>query len=156
MDLAELIRRNKGERSFDTLAVDCGNRPTSQRIQQIASSRRLANFPDPDSIRGLAKGLGVTEWAVVQAAAVSVGLRVDESPSRLADLLPVDADRIPERIQDAFLSVVRAVIAREREFEQATDGDGLMRPLLQERGVAPGAGKAAARRRPKRPAASGE
>lgn len=152
MNLGELIRRNKGDRSYDTLARDCGNRPTSQRIQQIASSRRLTNFPDPESIRGLAKGLGVTEAAVVHAAAISVGLRVEEPASRLASLIPVDADRTSDRFQDAVLGVIRAALAREDQIEQAVGGDEkIMRQLLRERGLPEGAAK-----RPRRRAASGE
>lgn len=70
LNLAALIADRKGTRSYDRLAEDCGGTPSSGRLHQMAT-RPLKNFPDPDSIRGMANGLGVTVTDIVMAAARS-------------------------------------------------------------------------------------
>lgn len=125
MDLAELILRNKGDRSYRSLERDCGGDPTAKRIQQIASGvRPLANFPDPPSIRGLARGLRVTELAVVLAAGESLGLEVDRALPRLAQLLPAGVERLTEQEVNAVLTMVQTMVGA-RSAEQVTGAGGV-------------------------------
>lgn len=79
LTLKELVLDRKGDRSYEVLARDCGGRPTSKRLQQIATSPAQKNFLDPDTIRGLAHGLGVSVTQVVLASARSCGLDVRDS-----------------------------------------------------------------------------
>lgn len=62
VDLAELIQTAKGGRSYEQLSIDSGGRPGRQRLQQLATTK-LKNFPDPDTIIALSKGLGVSQRA---------------------------------------------------------------------------------------------
>lgn len=119
MDLAELIRTAKGDRSYEQLARDCGGRPTAARLQQIATTIPLKNFPDPPTIRGLASGLRVTQASVVLAAAESLGLDVRVSGSRLAGLLPAGAESLSDGQISAILAVVHAML-HEAEGARAT------------------------------------
>ena len=74
MKLSELLNERKGDRSYEALERDCGGVPKAARLQQIAT-KPPKTFPDPDSIRGLARGLRVPERVVLAAAAESLGLR---------------------------------------------------------------------------------
>lgn len=108
MNIAELIRIGKADRSYEQLARDCGGQPTAARLQQIAT-KPVRTFPDPPTIRGLSKGLRVTEATVVLAAAESLGLDVRRSASRLVSLLPAGVDRLTDEQVDAVLSVVHSM-----------------------------------------------
>lgn len=110
MNLAELIRIAKGDRSYDQLARDSGGRPTSARLQQIATTNPLKNFPDPPTIRGLAAGLRVTQASVVLAAAESLGLDARVSASRLAALLPAGVDDLTDSQIGAILGIIQAML----------------------------------------------
>jgi hypothetical protein len=81
----------------------------------------MKNFPDPDTIRALSKGLGVTETTVVMASATSLGLDV-HSPSGWAALLPAGIDTVPSHMRDAILSVVHSAVHMAREMEVGSDG----------------------------------
>lgn len=119
MNLGELIRRNKDDRSYDQLAHDCGGAPTSQRIQQLATAKRIANFPDPSSLRGLARGLHVTEPAVVLAAAESVGLDAASALPSLVQVLPAGSEKLSDQEIVAVVAVIRAFVAAKRNEQQA-------------------------------------
>lgn len=106
MNLQDLIAHQKAGRSYDQLATACGGTPTSGRLQQIATSR-LRSFPDPDTIRGLHRGLSVPERVVVTAAAESLGLDVATGTSRLETWLPT---RHPENLTDAQVAAVLTLV----------------------------------------------
>lgn len=106
MNLQDLIAHQKAGRSYDELATACGGTPTSGRLQQIATSR-LRSFPDPDTIRGLHRGLSVPERVVVTAAAESLGLDVAPGTSRLEMWLPT---RHPENLTDAQVAAVLTLV----------------------------------------------
>lgn len=108
MQLAELIRRTKGDRSYDQLARDCGGAPSAQRLQQIATNKPLKAFPDAETILSLARGLGVPVRTVVLASADSLGLPVS-GEGALAELLPPAADRLNDQQVAAVLAVVNAM-----------------------------------------------
>lgn len=107
MNLSELIRHHKGDRSFDDLAKAGGGVVTSQRLQQMATTRP-AEFPKPKGIRAIAKALGVREWVVVMAASESLGLDVARQVPRLAEVLPAAATELDDEQIAAITHVIRA------------------------------------------------
>jgi hypothetical protein len=113
MDLAELIRSTKGDRSYDDLARDAGGTPGRQRWQQLATSP-IRNFPDPPTIRSIAGALGVTQRTVVLAAAESLGLDTGTPGGLVEQLLPPGLDDLPEDEQRALLGVARVLTRRHR------------------------------------------
>lgn len=117
MNLAELIRSTKGDRSYEQLARDCGGRPTSQRLQQIATTQ-LKAFPDGETILNLSRGLAVEVRTVVLAAAASLGLPVGGS-THLADLLPPAAAHLTDR----QVAAVRAVVNAMNDPTERSGGD---------------------------------
>ncbi|WP_143153984.1 hypothetical protein, partial [Rhodococcus rhodnii] len=84
-NLAGLISDRKGTRSYEKVSQECGGTPTAKRLHQLANQPQK-NFPDPDTIRGLAQGLGVTITEVVMASARTLGLPVytGNDPTALA------------------------------------------------------------------------
>lgn len=102
--LRTLIRTMRGDRNNIEISRDCGGYPTSSRIQQIATAP-IKLFPDPDTIRGLARGLNVTVAEVLGACASDLGLRMggpDESALILAG-----ARDLPEHTQAVLIDVSR-------------------------------------------------
>ena len=110
MDLAELMRAVKGARTYEELERLCGGSPSAQRLQKIAT-QKLKAFPDPPSIRGLARGLGVSESAIVLAAAESLDLSVLEPKSSLHALLPASVTKLTDDQVAAILQLIRAFSA---------------------------------------------
>lgn len=106
-DLAELIAQHISGRTLDELARDCGGVPSRSRIWQL-QSHEMKSWPTPEIIRGLARGLGVAEAAVIYASANSLGFRMEE-PSRLTELLPESAARLDDFQVHAVLAVVDAM-----------------------------------------------
>lgn len=95
--------------TYAQLEEACGGKPTAARLQQMAprspTSGRLREFPDPDSVRGLARGLRKTELTVVLAAAESLDLDV-KAQSKLTDLLPPESDALT----DVQIAAVQQVV----------------------------------------------
>lgn len=75
MTLPELILAKKGDRTYSKIADDCGGIPTKRRLNSLVL-RPMNAFPDVDTIRGLALGLGVSVTDVLLASARSLGLSV--------------------------------------------------------------------------------
>lgn len=119
-DLADLIAKHQGDRTLQQLSRDCGGVPKAARLHQLLREPQKT-FPEPPTLLGLARGLGVPLRVVVHAAARSVGLAIDDTSTRLGSLLPVDVDRLPPRSQDAILAVVRAMLAREYDADDEAD-----------------------------------
>lgn len=105
VNLQELIAMARGDRSYGQLAAADPDSPKRQRWQQLAAGT-LAGFPDPGTIRAVARVLRLSERRVVLACAESVGLDVDQPGQRLIGLLPPDVDRLT----DEQINVVRMVI----------------------------------------------
>lgn len=98
LTLPSLISRYRGERNSAQLARDCGGRPTAMRINQY-KSLPISAFPDADTIRGLSRGLGVSELEIILAASRSLGLNVEDTvPEDLslagAGLLPATSQQL--------------------------------------------------------------
>ena len=109
MDIATLIRATKGDRSYEQLSEACGGEPTAGRLQQIAT-KPLKEFPEPRTIRSLARGLGVGERRVVLAWAETLGLDVERAEPRLVQLLPPAAASLDDEQTAAVLAVIRAMV----------------------------------------------
>ena len=109
MNLAELIRTTKGDRTYDQLSHDCGREPTSQRLQQMAAGKPVREFPKVSTIRNLAVGLGVSQQTVILAVAESAGLDV-RPVSGIAALIPPSDVELSDREVATILQVVRTVL----------------------------------------------
>ncbi|UOD80305.1 hypothetical protein [Paenarthrobacter ureafaciens] len=105
--LSSLITRRRGARTYVELSKDCGGKPTHKALQQMVT-RRLKNFPDPDTIRGLARGLNVLESDVVEVCAREVGLRVGVEIED--SLVLAHARRLPASAQDALTAMSRELL----------------------------------------------
>jgi hypothetical protein len=108
-NLAQLILDRKMGRSFEKLADDCGGQPAGRRLQQMANgSRPMKNFPDPDTIRAMAGGLGVSEAEIILASARSLGFGVDSTGS--GELTIAGAGALPADARKAIMDVARALM----------------------------------------------
>lgn len=105
--LASLINTRKGVRTYVQLSRDCGGLPTHKGLQQMAT-RRLREFPQPDTIRGLARGLNVLESDIIDVCARDVGLRVGSVSDD--DLVLPHARRLPASAQDALAAMSRELL----------------------------------------------
>lgn len=107
--IGKLILVLKGDRSYEQLSKDCGGSPTSGRIQQLAS-RQQNTFPSPESIRGLAKGLGVKPYIIVQAVGASLDLWDENEPTGNAMALPEGAEHLTTGQHSAVVSMIRELV----------------------------------------------
>lgn len=125
MKLSELLNERKGDRSYEALERDCGGVPKAARLQQIAT-KPPKTFPDPDSIRGLARGLRVPERVVLAAAAESLGFLMPQAPSRLEQWIPSERveDLSPKQI-DVILGMIEAMTSDE-PVSRYVDGGALL------------------------------
>jgi hypothetical protein len=94
VDIRALIEAMKGDRSYADLAKASGNKPTRQRWQQLATDQPK-QFPEPETIHGIAAALRVTPLTVVHAFAESFGIVVKDEP-RLVQLLPPGIERLSD------------------------------------------------------------
>lgn len=105
--IQQLVANKKGDRSFARLSADCGGRPTGPALQKLTSSP-LKSFPDPDTIRGLSRGLNLPIRQIVEACARSVGLDISAESD---DVLPiVGGRRLPESSQQLLISMAREML----------------------------------------------
>lgn len=80
--LINLARRG-GEVSYERLSKACGGTPTAKRLHQFENGE-LKNFPDPETLRALARGTGFSVTEIIMAAGRSLGLPVtDDDPDTL-------------------------------------------------------------------------
>lgn len=119
-NLSVLIATRKGDRSYERLSRDCGGIPTANRLQQIAT-RKLNEFPNPDTIEGLAAGLGATVTDITLACARSLGLNVRSGDPRA--LVIADAGTLPGEAQEVILALSRQML-RLAEMEADIDVTG--------------------------------
>lgn len=114
--IGELITSMLGGRTYAQLAKDCGGSPTIGRISGMVTDG-LGGFPTMTTVNGLARGLGVSPQAIVQACGVSLGLWI---PGAFADAaLP-----LPNGAADLTSGQRNAVVAVVREFINANNAHG--------------------------------
>lgn len=109
MNLSQLIDAHRGGRSYTELERDCGGAPTSKRLQQLVR-QPMKNFPDPPTVVALAKGLRVSQTAVILAAAESLGLDVGSMMPRVVELMPAGARDLTEQQAAAIAHLVRTIV----------------------------------------------
>lgn len=102
--LRRLISERRGDRNNNELSRDCGGIPTQSRLQQIANNA-IKTFPDPDTIRGLARGLNVTVEQVIAACAADLSLPMG-TPDDSALVLG-GARYLPESSQQLLVNLSR-------------------------------------------------
>lgn len=113
-NLAELILQRKGGRTFDRLAEDCGGQPAGRRLQQLSSPNRpMKNFPDPESIAAMARGLGVSTTEVILASARSLGIKVAAGDPD--SLVIADGGTLPPVAQEALRYLGREMVRLHAE-----------------------------------------
>ena len=115
MNLSELIETHRAGRTYADLARDAGGAPSGERFRQLLN-QPMKNFPDPPSVKGLAKALKVPRTVVILAAAQSLGLDVDRPGARLVELLPAKANRLSE-IQAAAVAHLVDVMVNDEPDE---------------------------------------
>lgn len=110
--IGHLIRAALDEgRSVRDLEHDSGYRVRFQTFQEL-STHAPRQFPkETKTISGLAQALRITETSVVLAYAQSLGVPV-ETRSSFAMRLPPAVDELDIDVQNALISVVRAVSRR--------------------------------------------
>lgn len=112
--LANLITNRKRDRglSYAELAAKTDYVVTRQRFQQLATSVRMKEFPEPATLAAIAAALEVDVALVVLATAESIGLSVDMGmSSELALMLPASAKRLTIDQRNALLALVRSIVA---------------------------------------------
>lgn len=117
MALPELILAKKGDRTYNKLSEDCGGLPTDRRLNSLVL-RPMNAFPDVDTIRGLALGLGVSVTDVLLASARSLGLSVGfGDPSTIsipgAGHLPESSQRVLGDMARELLKMQQSVSAKK-------------------------------------------
>ena len=127
MNLNELIATTKGDRSYADLAALAKQDPGAKRWQQLAT-QPIKNFPDPPTILGMSRALGVPPLTVIHAAAESLGFEVRRDQSRLASLLPPSADALGDTQIAAVRQMVLALVGND-------DGGRDALPKAARRGV---------------------
>lgn len=112
--LAALINLRKGDRSYEALSRDCHGNPSRARLQQMAT-QKLREFPDPETIQGLSRGLGATVTDIILASARSLGLSVAVGDPDA--LVVAGAGNLDAGAQDVILGLARELLKREDPSE---------------------------------------
>ncbi|MFC7860729.1 hypothetical protein ACFQ9D_12165 [Arthrobacter koreensis] len=126
--LEALLLNRKGDRTWDEVARDCGNVITGKRLQQMGGSKPIKNFPDPPTVKGLARGLNSTVTEILVACARSLGLRAEDPVA--GALVLHGAASLPESSKDLLRSMSSELqflndeLQREREAEDTPRNSG--------------------------------
>jgi hypothetical protein len=113
LPLHELIRARMEDRgwSYGQLEHRSKGALSKGRWQQLGTQVRMKNFPEPDTLRVLARVLEVDETTILLSVGESLGLDVTRRGPMLAQLLPAGTDQLSERFRDAILALIRAAVA---------------------------------------------
>jgi hypothetical protein len=148
--LAQLISESKTDigLSYDQLAARTGYVVTRQRFQQLGTSKRLKEFPEPATLAAVAEALKLDVALVVLATAKSIGLSVDMgSRSDLGMMLPSAARNLTRDQRNALLSLVRSIVAEDSGARSpvadspVTENQRKKLPFHPRGAVAPGPGE---------------
>lgn len=121
--IAELLAQYKDRTgaSYEDMARSIGEAVSGGRLHQLATKPQR-NFPDPETIRHLSDLLHVSVTTVLEAFAVSFGLRVEDRPL-LALTLPPGTDVLTDRDRAAILAVIRQFVEARRPAPDPTPPD---------------------------------
>lgn len=114
--IQNLVLNRKGDRSYERLARDTGGALSSKRLQQLATTP-MRNFPDPGTIKGLAKGLHTTNKEVLIACAESMGIEVAGEESTSLEL--PGARTLPASSQELLLAMSEEMQELQHSVEVA-------------------------------------
>lgn len=111
--LQQLIRARMDERGWNyaDLAARSDERLSRGRWQQLGTGRKMAKFPEPDTLAAMADALEIDVATVLLAAGQTLGLPIRRRAPELAHLLPAGTDRLDEQMRDAVLAIIRAAVA---------------------------------------------
>lgn len=119
VDFVELAAAHRGGRSLSELMEASGGvvaRSVWQQWVNPAPSRKPSrSFPSPETMRGMAKALGVTETEVLVAFGVTLGMDVAVGVAE-TDLLVPGAGHLPEEAK-AAIGLVAAMLGRQARAE---------------------------------------
>jgi hypothetical protein len=114
-DLAALIERYKGGRSYQKLSDDSGGRVSPQRLWQLAKigagSTDTLPLQNRDIVEGLAATLGVRPWTVIEAMAVTMGWDPSRSDAPLLARMPAGVENLPHDFVEGTIATIRAAVA---------------------------------------------
>jgi hypothetical protein len=102
--IQNLILNNKGDRSYEELARDCGYDVKSRALHAV-TTKPTRGFADPNTIRGLSRGLNVPTMDVVRAYAISLDLPVASEEPLVLRI--VGGGSLPQSGQHLLLNVAR-------------------------------------------------
>lgn len=122
--IGDLILLLKDDRTYEQLSRECGGVPTAGRIQQMAT-RPQNTFPSPDSIRGLAKGLGVRPAVILDACGQDFDLWGPEEFKTSGLALPAGIDTLAPSQHSVLVAVAREMVnnnAREAALRAQLEG----------------------------------
>lgn len=115
-DLIEAARHVRSEKSlsYAELAKACEGKPTAARLQQYVTGV-LKNFPDPESILGLAKGTGNSPKEIVLASARSLGLNIESDPEDQIFINGIST--LPPSAAESLMSIGRELVNLSRKVD---------------------------------------
>lgn len=121
--IGELIRaeRARSGLSYQELAARAENAGYSVKFQylnDLANAGPKSWPKNPDTFRGLATALQLTVREIVLSYAVSLGLDIGGTSSRLAAGLPDAVDSLAPEVTDALLSLIRTLADQNSLGEQ--------------------------------------
>jgi transcriptional regulator with XRE-family HTH domain len=112
-----------GGRSLSRIAEDGGL--AQSNVSKFANGRNT-DFPEPDTVTGLAIGMGVTTREVIIGAAQGLGFDMRDSGSQVSQfgrMLPPEVDQLSEQSKQAVLTMINALLASMREEPRNTPDD---------------------------------
>ncbi|MGQ3384450.1 hypothetical protein [Glutamicibacter sp. TV12E] len=110
--IEQLITELRGRRTYKELSDDCDGIPSTGRLSAMVKEG-IESYPAMNSIRGLAKGLSVTEQDIVDACSVSLGF-LQEGITRQAIALPNGAEKLTDSQKALVVSIVREFITANK------------------------------------------
>jgi hypothetical protein len=74
----------------------------------------ITEFPKPETLTALSRGLRLPVMEVIRAAAISVGIDAGTAGD---DLVIPNGAKLPQKSRDVLLSLADQMMATQREFE---------------------------------------
>lgn len=122
--ISELIRERAHElgatyRELEARSERAGFKVKYQTFAQLATAGPKAWPKEPETIKGIASALQVSEESVVLAFAATFGLKISRK-SQFSASLPLGVDKLNPQVRDSFLRLIRDVLETEGSGEHAS------------------------------------
>lgn len=111
--IQELILNKKRDRSMESLSKACGGNPSRANLQRLATEPVKAFPKDIDTIRGLARGLGVRVIDIIVAFSVSLGLPVNTDDQ--TNLTLEGAGKLPDPSKDLLRAMADQMLSWQEQ-----------------------------------------